>query len=112
MILDYILYAIGGIYTLWFFYVAVMDMRSARDAGTLTLAAKIMGYPIMFAGLAVDFIVNLTIAPVIFLDWPRELTVSGHIQRLVDGPAGWRKSLATWFAINLLNSMSIGSPHI
>lgn len=113
LILNYALFAIAGILLLWFFYIGVMDLKFARDAGMLTTAAKIMGYPFLFVGLAVDLIVNLTIAPVIFLDWPRETTVTGHIQRLVNGSAGWRRTLALWFAVNLLNSVSgKGSPHI
>jgi len=111
-ILSYLGWSIAGIYLLWLFYIAVMDMRSARDVGTLTTAAKVMGYPILFIGLGVDLLVNVFAATLVFLDLPKELTVTGHVQRLVDGKAGWRKTLALWFAVNLLNSMSIGSPHI
>lgn len=112
LILNYALFAITGILLLWFFYIGVMDLKSARDAGMLTPAAKVLGYPLLFVGLFIDLAVNILICTVLFADWPHEYTVTGRIQRLV-AASGWRQRTALWIAVNLLNSVSgKNTPHI
>lgn len=44
------------LYALWVFYLAGMSLKRAKDAGLLTRTAKSFGYPVLFAGLALDFL--------------------------------------------------------
>ena len=48
------LYGFLPMYALWIFYLAVMNLKRARDAGLLNLTAKCLGYPILIAGVAVE----------------------------------------------------------
>ena len=60
--------AFGAAYTLWLFFLAVMALKRAKDAGTISPVALALGYPILLAGLAIDLAVNvLTIFVQLFL---------------------------------------------
>jgi hypothetical protein len=36
----------GSTYALWIFYLAVMNLKIAREANLLTTTAKVLGYPL------------------------------------------------------------------
>lgn len=97
---------------LWLLYLAVMALQRARDAGALSHFATTAGMALMYFGLAWDVLCNLLVVTVIFVEVPRELTVSARLRRLVKGKEGWRKQLAIWYAVTLLNPFSPGGPHI
>ena len=93
-----------ALYALWIFYLAVMNLKRAKDAGTLPRTALWFGYPVLFAGLLIDLFVNVFVATFIFLDLPRELTMTARLKRYVrDQPGRWRAKVALWFAHNLLD---------
>lgn len=93
-------------------YIVVMGLQRAQEAGTLAPWAVTVGTGFMYAGLLWDVICNLFVATAIFLEFPREFTVSARLRRLVKNPDGWRKRLAKWFSVNLLNPFSNNGPHI
>ncbi len=105
-------WGVGSIYLLWLFYIAVMNLQRARDAGTLTRPAYYLGLPILYAGLVIDFLVNVFVLTWLFLDLPKEFLVTSRLQRYVNGSNGWRKSLAIWFAVNLLDVFDPSGRHI
>jgi len=43
----YFEYGFGSMYVLWVFYLAVMNLKRARDAGTLTKPALVLGMPVL-----------------------------------------------------------------
>lgn len=86
----------------WTFYLAVMHLDTARRQGTLTTAAKIAGYPVLLAGLAIDAAFNATWGSLIFLEPPRELLFTARVSRLNDD-TGWRGRLACWICLELLD---------
>ena len=104
--------ALLSIYVLWIFYLAVMGLQRARDAGTLTRTAYVLGLPILYAGLLIDFIVNVIVLTVIFLDLPREWLVTARLTRYAKGGMGWRRLMALWFAANLLDTFDPSGKHI
>lgn len=97
---------------LWVMYLAVMALQRARDAGLLPPFALRAGKALLAVGLVWDILCNIVPATIIFLELPREATVSARLRRLVLVPDGWRKRLAAWCAITLLNPFSPGGPHI
>lgn len=97
---------------LWVMYLAVMALQRARDAGVLSPFAMRAGKALLAAGIVWDVLCNLLPVTVIFMEWPREATVSSRLRRLVRAPDGWRRRLATWYAVVLLNPFSPGGPHI
>lgn len=91
------------IYILWLFFLAVMNLQRARDAGTLSRPAYWMGLPLLYAGLALDFTSNMLPVSILFLELPRELLVTARLRRHIHDGSGWRKQLARWFCANLLD---------
>ena len=106
-----ILQGFALLYATWIFYLAVMNLKRAKDAGTLTLPAKVMGYPVLFVGLALDCLLNLTVCTFLFLELPREGLVTARLKRLAVG-GGWRASLAMWFAVHLLDTFDPSGRHV
>lgn len=105
------LYILGSIYLLWFFYLAVMNLARARDNGTLTRTALYLGSPIFIIGYALDVLVNIFIMTILFLELPKEWTVTGRVKRHIYHGSGWRESLASWFCYNLLNAFDPDGKH-
>lgn len=107
------MWAFASIYTLWVFYLAVMNLKRAKDAGTIPRTALWFGYPVLLAGLLIDLFVNVFVATVIFLDLPRELTMTARLKRYVrEQPGTWRASVAVWFAANLLDAFDPSGKHV
>ena len=99
------------LYATWIFYLAVMNLKRAKDAGKLTLPAKVMGYPVLFVGLALDCLLNMTVCTFLFLELPKEGLVTARLKRLAAGD-GWRKVVAIWFAVNLLDTFDPSGRHV
>jgi hypothetical protein len=108
-----LLWPLASLYALWVFYLAVMNLKRAKDAGTLPRTALVFGYPLLIAGLLIDLFVNVFVASIIFLDLPRELTMTARLKRYVrEQPGTWRASVAIWFASNLLDAFDPGGKHV
>jgi hypothetical protein len=107
-----IIYSLLLMYILWVLYICVMSLKRARDAGTLSKVAYALGLPLLYAGLLIDFIVNVTILTVLFLDLPNEWLVTARLTRYAKGKHGWRRSLSIWFADNLLDAFDPSGRHI
>lgn len=103
---------IGALAICEILYIVVMGLERARDEGKLSPACVKAGMAFMYASLLWDVLCNLFVVSFVFLELPREATVSQRLRRLVQQTPGWRRSLATWFAVNLLNPFSNGGPHI
>ena len=93
----YALFAAGSTYLLWLFYLAVMSLAHAQQAGTLTTTAKVLGTPILFIGLLIDFVVNVFVMTVLLLELPQETTVTARLKRHNRKGSGWRQKFAKWF---------------
>ena len=114
-VLIYIASGVVALAVLEVMYCAVMGLRAAQVAGTLTPLAESIGKKFALIALVCDVLCNVIWTGVLFLELHspiHEPTISQRLRRLVKGPDGWRKRLATWFAVNALNSVSVGGPHI
>jgi len=93
---------------LWVCFVIVMKLKENPPVGLLFYPA----YAFYRGAYAWDIACNLLVVPVIFLELPHEFTVSARLQRHVnDNRPSWRRSLAVWFAVTLINPYS-PTPHI
>tara|TARA_R110000822_G_scaffold9207_16_gene35898 strand:+ start:134 stop:481 length:348 start_codon:yes stop_codon:yes gene_type:complete len=93
-----LLIGLGSTYALWIFYLAVMNLKRAKDAGQLTTTAKALGYPVLIVGYVLDCFVNSTVMTVLLLEIPQETTVTSRLSRHLNEGEGWRKSIAAWAA--------------
>ena len=108
--MSYALFTIAAVYLLWVHFVAIMHLKHMRDAGQLTTAQKAIGYPALAIGLVLDLFVQIIIS-VLFLELPRERTVSGRLWRLSNGASGWRQRLALRLRVALLDSADPSGVH-
>lgn len=106
-----ILYAGGLVWLLWVIYVAVMRLKMVRAAGQLTLGMKVFGYPTLAVGLTLDFVVHALLGTLLFLELPREWTLSGRLWRLSTTGTSWRQRLALALRTQLLDSADPSGEH-
>lgn len=97
-------------WALWVIYVAVMRLKMLRDAGRLTLGQKVFGYPTLLIGLALDAAVNLVGCSALFVELPREWTVSSRLWRHSNG-TGWRRRVALAIRTELLDTADPSGVH-
>jgi|TARA_R110000782_G_scaffold197495_1_gene286605 cyanate permease len=105
-----VLIGLGSTYALWIFYLAVMNLKRAKDAGLLSTTAKFLGYPVLIVGYLLDCFVNFTVMTLLLLEIPQETTVTSRLSRHNQG-AGWRKAIAAW-AEPLLDPYDPSGNHI
>lgn len=91
------LYAILGVWLLWVFYLAVMNLSRARKAGTLSKTAYVFGLPVLIIGLALDLLINVLVMSLVLWEIPRELTVTSRLKRHHKASTGWRLAVVRWF---------------
>jgi len=99
-------------YVLWLFYLAAMNLRRAREAARLTRTALAFALPIIALAIVIDVLVNLTLATLVFLDSPREWTVSERLARYLVGPSVWRAEVALWVGAHLLDPFDPSGSHL
>jgi hypothetical protein len=109
--MTYALATLVCVYLLWVHYVAVMRLMQVRDAGHLTTAMKAIGYPALVVGLLLDLIVNTVVATLIFLELPKELTVSSRLTRHSERGEGWRMRVALAIRTALLDNIDPNGVH-
>jgi hypothetical protein len=107
----YLLVSIAASHALWGMFVICMALKRVRDEGKLTVAMKVFGYPFLFIGLAVDLLVNVFIGSALFLEIPRELTLSSRLWRHSTQGSGYRQKLALWLRVNLLDAIDPSGIH-
>lgn len=93
----YTLYALGLTYATWVFYLAVMNLARAKQAGLLSRTALVLGTPVLIVGFLLDFLLNVTVMSLVLLELPQEITVSARLQRHHVESDGWRLAVVLWF---------------
>ena len=80
-----------------------MSLYRAHQAGTLSLQAKLLGYPVLAVGALLDAGVNILIMSLIFVERPYEWLLTQRLARHIKTGGGWRRALATLICQRLLN---------
>jgi hypothetical protein len=109
-----LLYGFLLVYTLWIFYLAVMNLKRVKESKGLTKEAKFLGVPTLIVGLIIDNIANNTVFALLFLDATNDVKelVTGRLKRYVAGQEGWRKKQAQWWARALLDDFDPSGRHV
>ena len=99
LLLTYLAFAIGGFYLLWVIYLAVMNLKRARDAGLLNHTALALGTPLLFVGYLLDAALNVFVMSLVMWELPQEVTVSARLKRHNRDPQckPWRKAIVRFF---------------
>jgi len=85
-------------------YIAAINMY--YDWGAMDIWVKIVFWPIPFAMVAVDFLMQITLFAIIFVDLPREPMVTQRLERYrtqAQYESTWRRKWATFICVNALN---------
>ncbi len=99
-----------SLYGLWILFLASMNLIRARQDGTLSSAASMLGTPVMVVTILLDVALNLVVGTILFLDRPREATLSQRLSRLCK-EGGWRGRLSCWICTNLLDQFDPSGKH-
>ena len=98
--MELTLASIGTLYLMWLAYVLAIHVINRWDE--LPLASKVLGAPPALAAFVADVALNWTLATVLFLDLPREATITTRLHRY-QKTAGPRARIARWVCQHLLN---------
>ena len=93
----YLLFSFVVTYLLYTFYAAVMNIKRVRDMGKLTKLGMAFGYPTLIIGLLLDFLCNVFVMTLLFLEIPQELTVTSRLKRHNRESTGWRLAIVKFF---------------
>ena len=101
------------LWSLWILYVAMMNIERSSMQNALPWQAKLMVYPTMLVFDIIEFIANVFVCTLIFLDIPRELTVSDRLRRyyINQERSGWRMVIVN-FIKPMLDPFDHKGPHI
>lgn len=106
-------------YFTWGMYLAVMNLIQAKNTiHELTWQAKLFAYPLAVCGIIMDFLTNVVVGTIIFLDVPREWLLTQRLQRYLENMDNfytdsskeppsklnrWRWDAALWICTHLLD---------
>lgn len=103
-----VLYVAAFVWGTWIFYLAVMNLL--RHRGTLSLPAKILGWPVVIVGVVLDVAINWCVASFVFVSPPKEFLLTARLKRHIKN-GGWRGRVAWWVCHNFLNAFDPGGSH-
>lgn len=95
--LQYILFSMGLLYSLWIFYLAVMNLKRVNDTTGLNTICKILGAPVLLVGFLIDFLSNVLVMTILLIELPQEFTVTARLKRHKRKSQGWRLKIVEWF---------------
>lgn len=103
-------WSVFAVIVLYVAFVVVMRFKRRRERrGYLHWHEKLIAYPVVIVGYPLDVLVNLTVASLLFLDPPAELTVSDRLERyLHDDATDWRYAVAHWINEKLVDPADEG----
>lgn len=106
---------LGCMWLLWVFFLACMNLKRAKEAGTLSKWALIFGTPVLWVGYLLDAFCNITLMTVVLLEMPRlkqgEWLVTDRLIRHHKESQGWRLSVVK-FMEPLLDPFDPSGDHV
>jgi hypothetical protein len=110
--MTYILAPIAFLWAFWSLYLLCIGLYRAHLSGRLSRIAAILGAPWLLLGALVDVIAQMTVATVVFAEWPREWLVTQRLQRYIrTEPNSWRGQRAMRLCMKLLDPFDPTGKH-
>ena len=109
MIYFYLLLA--DLYLFFILYVASMGIIRTHAEGKLNIVLWTLCLPFVAISLVIDFINNMIIFTLLFLELPRELLVTSRLKRHSTQQT-FRGKLARWIGTNILNPFDHTGNHL
>jgi len=105
-----VIYAVLLLYATWIMYLGIMNLKRAKDAGTISKLSLYLGYFALFVGAAMDVATNIVMS-IPLLEPPRELLLARRLRRLKHGDYGWRTKAAKRICSTLLDVFDPSGDH-
>lgn len=96
---------------MWVFYLAVMNLKRASDEKKLTPLVTAIASPLILCAIALDIILNVFILTALFLEFPKEYTISARLKRYNRTAKGIRLKIAQ-FMQQFLDPFDPSGDHI
>lgn len=107
-ILYIIIGAILFTFFTWGMYLSVMNLMRVKE--TLTTETKFFAYPLAAVGVIADFLYNVVIGTVLFLELPQEYLLTKRLQRHLERD-NWRGAISRWLCRHLLDPFDPKGSH-
>lgn len=105
------LWILLDLYVFFIMYVSSMGMIRAHKEGKLNAVLWALCSPFVAVSWIVDVIHNLTLFTLLYLELPRELTVTDRLKRHVTQHT-FRGKLSRWIAETILNPFDHTGNHV
>lgn len=103
-ILYFFLFLILAMELTWISYLSMMPLKRNYKQGTLNTINKIFGYPWLAIFILIDFLFNIIVGTIIFLDIPRDFLFTKRLVRyLTYNHTNWRHKMARYFCTQFLD---------
>lgn len=109
--MSYLGYLFLDLYVFFILYVASMAMIRAHAENKLNGLLWVLCVPFVAFSWVVDVIHNLTLFTILFVELPRELTVTERLKRHVTQHT-FRGKFARWMGSTLLNAFDHTGDHL
>lgn len=106
MELALLIYA--ALYALWLLFILAMTFKRAWPQ--MAWIARTHAAPVIVIGFVLDVALNV-LATFVFIDPPRELTLSHRLKRYHQGRRGWRWRIAEWICERWLDQFDQDGDH-
>lgn len=102
---------LGYLWLCWGLYVLVMGLYRAYLAKRLTRTTLFLSIPFVAIGFIVNFVSNMILATIVFLEFPKEFLITDRLERYIRSENGWRCSIARWVCHNILDPVDPSGSH-
>lgn len=99
------------IWMFWALYVFSMGVYRAKLDGRLRGLNAVLAFPIFLFAAIVDVFFNLVVAPLVFLDLPKEWLVTKRLKRYMAEGSGWRYNIAKLICDSVLDPFDPDGDH-
>lgn len=108
------LYMIGTLAYLWAFwmiYILVMGLYRAYLDKRLSKLMIVLVSPVLLLGLLFDVLANVTVATILFWEFPKEALVTTRLSRYIKTDTTWRRRHSKWVCTKLLDPFDPSNNH-
>lgn len=106
-----VLLVLLAMWVFWCGYVFTMGLYRAKLQGRLKGLSLVLASPVVAVAFTLDFVAQMTVFTVVFMDPPRHWLVTNRLRAYMRGPDGWRRQWADRLCHHLLDPFDPTGSH-